>query len=133
MLQFSNKGFCALNLLESFRNYLDDALNKKKCISKSELSRRSGLSRVQIDRYLEGQGTTIHAIQRIADAIGVNPLDILTDKAPPDALLVRILAVWQTLNIGERASVVGVAEALAKAKLDAQARDAVTKGDKPSS
>lgn len=54
----------------------------------------------QLYRYLSGETTpTLEALERLADAVGVPPADLLIDKADDDATIERFSREWNALRI----------------------------------
>lgn len=78
-------------------------------ISKAELSRRSGTSRAQIDRYLDGTTEPgIDHADRLARALGTNLTGLLNEGAPqPDPkhafdLLREVVLAWANRDYENR-------------------------------
>jgi transcriptional regulator with XRE-family HTH domain len=62
--------------IEVFRKNLTKAIFKG-IISKSELSRRTNISRPTIDSYLEGEIPHLDKVVSIAGALGITPMELI--------------------------------------------------------
>ncbi len=93
------------NPSELFKKYLNNALNVRKCITKSALAKASGISRSQIDDYLGGRNPTIESLGKIAKALDVQPWELIK---PENAIgtptpIARGLSPLDALKIVEKA------------------------------
>jgi transcriptional regulator with XRE-family HTH domain len=88
-------------VLEVFRGWLQAALDSNQ-ISKAELHRKTGIARPSIDAYLEGSDIGLKALQRVADAIGLEPWEVLrphdNQKGPRSPLIAEIVRRLERLD-----------------------------------
>lgn len=68
------------------QSVLSSKLSKliEKGLTKSELSRTSRISRTAIDKYISMEvSPTLDALDKIADALGCDPSDLIKDDSKP--------------------------------------------------
>jgi transcriptional regulator with XRE-family HTH domain len=90
--------------LKLFENRLKDLI-KRGLISKSELHRKTGLSRSSIDGYLEGADPGVEGLDKIASALNMAAVELIDPGSKPAPLSsedARFLARFRTLNFEEK-------------------------------
>lgn len=84
-----------------------DEFRRKRKISKDALEKRAGLSSGRMCKWVAGQGSpNADQILRIADVLGVHPMELMTNSKVPGVHC----RMWRPMSQDERREVMGVCE-----------------------
>ena len=99
--------------MTTFERVLTRLMNENG-VNQAELSRRSGVSKSSLSRYLAGDDIPVSKAKAIADALGVSVDTLLGVQIELTSDERKLLSLYRAMNDGQREALFSVAQVFVK-------------------